>query len=168
MRWTIFYSEQNLIVHQMMFYKIDNLVISRGKSCSDPAIACVSYHVVWKLYRYFLECKGKIESEPLLLRWHYGLKRCDRLGPFQEILLLHRAVRSAENITLSTTRNGLLPRKGEEEALWQSLATKNWLTYLIFLLLLLIFLLLLLRLLFFPGLDPGGEISQDGKRTKWA
>ena len=95
------------------------------------------------------------------------------LGLFQDILLLQISERSAKNITLSMTRNGLFPRKGEEAMAAWCLATKNGPSFLIFLLLLLlIFFLLLLRrlilIIFIPGLDPGGEISQDGKRTKWA
>ena len=69
-----------------------------------------------------------------------------------------------------TRNDGLLPKKGEE-----TLETKNGLLFLmllllfvIFLLLFLLFLLLLRLIFFFPGLDPGGEISQDGKRTKCA
>ena len=94
-----------------------------------------------------------------------------RLGPFQDILLLQISERSSKKISLSMTRNdGLLPKKGEE-----TLETKNGLLFLmllllfvIFLLLFLLFLLLLRLIFFFPGLDPGGEISQDGKRTKCA
>ena len=95
-----------------------------------------------------------------------------RLGPFQDILLLQISERSSKKISLSMTRNdGLLPRKGEETLR----ETKNGLLFLIllllfviFLLLFLLFLLLLRLIFFFPGLDPGGEISQDGKRTKCA
>ena len=95
-----------------------------------------------------------------------------RLGPFQDILLLQISERSSKKISLSMTRNdGLLPQKGEETLR----ETKNGLLFLIllllfviFLLLFLLFLLLLRLIFFFPGLDPGGEISQDGKRTKCA
>ena len=49
-----------------------------------------------------------------------------RLGQFQDILLLQISERSAKKITLSMTRNGLFPRKGEEEeALTQWFETKN-------------------------------------------